>query len=674
MRTVLEHIPVPRVFNWRRALYVLRRGHGSGRGQCAIRLEAITAACSGVFAGLAVAGCLVSLCVGTGARVAESATSAGTESLFSLGAGSRALGMAGAFTAVSDDATGLYWNPAGLCDLAQTGLTGFHSTLFEGSSYDFFSVCHPTVRFGSLGFGFLRVGTDGIQTYDSRSTSLGEIGFSQTQMLFSYGRSLPFKAPFDVRLGASIKVVSQRMGDLSAQGAGLDLGAMYPFPYLKGLTLGVCLRDFPGAKLKLVDEVEQTPRSIRAGVSYRSALRNGQDAMVLGADFSLPENASAGLFVGGEYVVENMVGLRAGLKQGKLAAGAGVRWKTYSFDYCLSNTELGNLHQFSVSASFGVPVGEKKEREEREQAQALQALLDEENRNRVAAYVQLAANAEANGDYALAIEKWNMVLEYDPESAEARQNLETLKQALNRQTQEEALVVERQAKSRWLVELAKEYMAAGELNAAALTLTQAVQLDSVNAEAANTAAELDSLTASEVSSSVARARGLSASDQHLEAVLEWNKVLRLEPENAEARRGLDASVSALDGVERSLEEAKVRIEAMTEYTKAARAYERGDYTEAKSRIEDMLSLLPSDQDGRRLAEMINERLSPDVPKVEENIRNFYVEGMNYFNAGEYEKAIESWKKIMAVDPDNEIVAKNIEKAKARLSSGERKAQ
>jgi cytochrome c-type biogenesis protein CcmH/NrfG len=48
--------------------------------------------------------------------------------------------------------------------------------------------------------------------------------------------------------------------------------------------------------------------------------------------------------------------------------------------------------------------------------------------------------------------------------------------------------------------------------------------------------------------------------------------------------------------------------------------------------------------------------------------------MNYFNSGEYEKAIESWKKILAVDPQNEMVARNIEKAKARLYSGERKAQ
>jgi cytochrome c-type biogenesis protein CcmH/NrfG len=87
----------------------------------------------------------------------------------------------------------------------------------------------------------------------------------------------------------------------------------------------------------------------------------------------------------------------------------------------------------------------------------------------------------------------------------------------------------------------------------------------------------------------------------------------------------------------------------------------------------MLKITPSDQDGRRLAEMIDERLSPQVRKVEENIRTLYVEGMNHFNAGEYGKAIESWKKILALDPQNEMVAKNIEKAKARLSSGEGRA-
>jgi cytochrome c-type biogenesis protein CcmH/NrfG len=223
------------------------------------------------------------------------------------------------------------------------------------------------------------------------------------------------------------------------------------------------------------------------------------------------------------------------------------------------------------------------------------------------------------------------------------------------------------------VELAAEHARNGELAAAALRLRQAAELDSANAGVAAGLARVDSLTTVEVAAQTAAARKLVASGKHLDAAMAWNKVMLLDPDNPEAAGGLEAATAALQGVGQSLSEANFRIEALTQYTRAVRAYERGDYTEAKARVQDMLKILPSDKDGRRLAEMIDERLSPQVRKVEENIRQLYVEGMNYFNSGDYGKAIESWKKILALDPQNEMVAKNIEKAKARLSSGERRA-
>ncbi len=614
--------------------------------------------------------CAVALASGPGAALAASDSSGGTESVFALGAGSRALGMGGAFTAVSDDATSLYWNPAGLADLAQTGLTAFHSTLFEGSSYDFFSVCQPTVRFGGVGFAFLRVGTDGIHAYDDRSASLGDIDFSQTQMLFSYGRSLPFKAPYDLRLGTSIKVVSQRMGDSGADGVGLDFGALYPVPYLKGLTVGASFRDTPGAALKLVEKVEKTPGSMRFGASYRAGFRGGQDAGLFGLEVSLPEKSPAGVSLGGEYVAAKTVALRAGLREGKLTAGVGVRWRNYSFDYSLSNAELGNLHQFSVSASFGDPVHVKAGREKLERERDVARMLVEEKTNKQEAHARLATEATGQGNHAAAVEEWKMVLEYDSGNAGATAGLASAKEALARKTDAEAATVERQAKVRWLTELAAEHVKNGELGAAGLRLRLAAQLDSTNAGVLAGLVRVDSLTTVEVASQAVEARKLAASGKHLEASMAWNRVLLLDPNNPEARRGQETAAAALQGVGESLTEANFRIEALTHYTGAVRAYERGDYAEAKARVQDMLTILPSDPDGRRLAAMIDERLSPQVRKVEENIRTLYVEGMSHFNSGEYGKAIEAWKKILALDPQNEMVAKNIEKAKARLSSGE----
>ncbi|MDZ7261849.1 MAG: hypothetical protein ONB05_07065, partial [candidate division KSB1 bacterium] len=47
----------------------------------------------------------------------------GTQSIFSLGVGARALGLGSACVALPQDPTTIYWNPAGLDFLEQKGIT-----------------------------------------------------------------------------------------------------------------------------------------------------------------------------------------------------------------------------------------------------------------------------------------------------------------------------------------------------------------------------------------------------------------------------------------------------------------------------------------------------------------------------------------------------------------------
>jgi len=51
---------------------------------------------------------------------------------------------------------------------------------------------------------------------------------------------------------------------------------------------------------------------------------------------------------------------------------------------------------------------------------------------------------------------------------------------------------------------------------------------------------------------------------------------------------------------------------------------------------------------------------------QEEIRRLYIEGMKFFTQRNYESAVREWRKILAIDPDNESVRKNIEEAEALL--------
>ena len=54
-----------------------------------------------------------------------------------IGVGARAIGMAGAFTAVADDPYAIYWNPAGLSLLSGSQASFTHNDYFQDLKQDF---------------------------------------------------------------------------------------------------------------------------------------------------------------------------------------------------------------------------------------------------------------------------------------------------------------------------------------------------------------------------------------------------------------------------------------------------------------------------------------------------------------------------------------------------------
>ena len=85
---------------------------------------------------------------------------------FTLGAGARALALGGAFVAVSDDPSGLYYNPSGLGLIQQRQVTLLHSETFGSLiNHDYIAYAQPITirnRSGAIAAGVYRVGGGGI--------------------------------------------------------------------------------------------------------------------------------------------------------------------------------------------------------------------------------------------------------------------------------------------------------------------------------------------------------------------------------------------------------------------------------------------------------------------------------------------------------------------------------
>jgi len=81
----------------------------------------------------------------------------------SIGVGGRALGMGGAHTAIVNDVTAGYWNPAGLARIDYPQVALMHEEHFgDLVNYNYGAVAIPYGTDMSFGLSVIRLGVDGI--------------------------------------------------------------------------------------------------------------------------------------------------------------------------------------------------------------------------------------------------------------------------------------------------------------------------------------------------------------------------------------------------------------------------------------------------------------------------------------------------------------------------------
>lgn len=167
-----------------------------------------------------------------------------------IGVGARAHGMSGAQTALVDDITAGYWNPAGLAGIeAPFQVAAMHAEWFVGvSQYDYLSFGKSLnrERKSYLAFSLIRLGIDNIPYTINLVNPDGTVNYDNVTsfsaadyaFLGSYARQLRNPA-FSV--GGSVKVLRRVIGDIGgAWGFGADAGIQYR----KGkLMLGLMARD-----------------------------------------------------------------------------------------------------------------------------------------------------------------------------------------------------------------------------------------------------------------------------------------------------------------------------------------------------------------------------------------------------------------------------------------------
>jgi len=152
-----------------------------------------------------------------------------------IGVGARGLGLSGAMSALVNDATAGYWNPAGLTKVkGNLQIALMHSEYFAGiAKYDYGSFAAPIDATRTIGVSVIRFAVDDIIDSTDLIDKDGNIDYDRLKsfssadyaFLFSYAQKTKIAG---LSLGGNAKVVHRKVGDFAkAWGFGLDAGAQY---------------------------------------------------------------------------------------------------------------------------------------------------------------------------------------------------------------------------------------------------------------------------------------------------------------------------------------------------------------------------------------------------------------------------------------------------------------
>ncbi|MFN6943445.1 MAG: PorV/PorQ family protein [Cytophagaceae bacterium] len=166
-----------------------------------------------------------------------------------IGVGARALGMSGVQTAIANDVTSGYWNPAGLLNIQSNyEVSLMHAEYFAGiAKFDYAAFATRIDSQSVLALSAIRFGVDDIPDTRFLYDNNGAINYNNIRFfsaadyafLLSYARSS--SAIPGLRMGANFKVVHRVVGQFAnAWGFGLDAGAQYDHKKWK---FGVMARD-----------------------------------------------------------------------------------------------------------------------------------------------------------------------------------------------------------------------------------------------------------------------------------------------------------------------------------------------------------------------------------------------------------------------------------------------
>jgi opacity protein-like surface antigen len=280
--------------------------------------------------------CTILLILFATSAYAKKVTKAGTTAagFLNIDVGARAVGMGGAFVSMADDATTMYWNPAGIARFSGPQANFTHMRWIADIKFNYIGFVVPLSKYGSIGLNATFLTTEPME----RTTIYSPMGTGEMFDVGSSAFGIGYAANLTDRfsIGFNFKYIHEYIYHSSANGIAFDIGTLF-ITRLNGLKIGMSIRNY-GTKMQmtgqdmiiqvdvdksvsgnnsninayLATEKYDLPLIFRVGVSMDVLKGFGNSNLNLSLDALHPNDDTESLNAGVEYIYHNMIAFRGG--------------------------------------------------------------------------------------------------------------------------------------------------------------------------------------------------------------------------------------------------------------------------------------------------------------------------------------------------------------------------
>jgi len=288
-----------------------------------------------------------------------------TAQFLKIGVGARATAMGESFVAISNDASALYWNPAGISQFQTNEVIFSHTNWFVDIKHEFLGIVYHITPDDAIGLSATSLHMDDmpVTTEFAPNGNGNYFTFSDVAFGLTYSRKLTSQFSF----GGTIRYMEETMDVLKMRGVMVDLGTYY-WTGLGTSRFSAVITNFgnqmsPSGSLTLNDgqtvksfQEFSPPTMFRFGFAFEPIM-DDDNILTTSIQLNHPNDNSENVCLGAEYGLFKTFFLRGGYKlnveEQAFSFGAGISATlsgiNIGVDYgYLSATNLGGVHRISV--------------------------------------------------------------------------------------------------------------------------------------------------------------------------------------------------------------------------------------------------------------------------------------------------------------------------------------